>query len=105
MIGGSGNVGGTDWGGWVAWRILRHIPQQKGRHFCRPSLLENRKQSRSVSRGNGWAAKAAKAAKAVVHALGDHIHVLADPIERTGNDRVGDRERIIRVAHKQVVVF
>src|SRR3954470_7135792 len=44
-------------------------------------------------------------AKAVVHAYGDHVHVLADPIERTGNDRIDDGERIVCVAHKQVVVF
>jgi hypothetical protein len=34
-------------------------------------------------------------AEAVVHAHGDHIHVLADPIERTGKDGVHDRERIV----------
>ena len=50
--------------------------------------------------------RAAVAAEAVVEAQGDHIHVLADPIvERTGNERIGDRERIVRVAHEQMVVF
>src|SRR4029077_15094233 len=44
-------------------------------------------------------------AEAVVHAQCDHMHVLADPIERTGKDAVRDRERIVCVAHKQVVVF
>src|ERR1700730_13910492 len=44
-------------------------------------------------------------AKAVVEAYGDHIHVLADAIKRTGNDGIRDGERIVRVAHEQVVVF
>src|SRR5580693_8527512 len=44
-------------------------------------------------------------AKAVIEAYGDHIHVLADAINRTSNDGVRDGERIVRVAHEQVVVF
>jgi len=31
-------------------------------------------------------------AEAVVDAQGDHIYILADPVERTSNDGIGDRE-------------
>src|SRR3984893_13338590 len=45
-------------------------------------------------------------AEAVVDAQGDHIHILADPVvEETDKTQIGSRERIIRVAHKQVIVF
>src|SRR4249920_3160187 len=55
----------------------------------------------SVFRDN----RAAKTAKAVVHAHGDHIHVLSDPIERTGKEGIRYRERIVCAAHEKVVVF
>src|SRR5207344_3119945 len=36
----------------------------------------------------------------------EHIHVLADPIvEETDKTRIGSRERIVRIAHEQVIVF
>jgi hypothetical protein len=50
--------------------------------------------------------RSSKAAEAVVDTQGDHIHVLADPaVERSDKTRIGSRERIICVAHKQMVVF
>src|SRR5258708_28336716 len=36
-----------------------------------------------------------RAAKTVVHPQGDHIHILADPIDRTSNDGIHDRERVV----------
>src|SRR5215472_3947444 len=44
-------------------------------------------------------------AEAVVEPQRDEVHVLSDPVERTGTDRIDDRERVVVVAHEQVVVF
>lgn len=41
----------------------------------------------------------------VVEAQGDHVHVLADPVGRTGKQGVRDRERIVRITHEEVVIF
>src|SRR6476620_508133 len=60
-----------------------------------------RNWTRSVSRCD----RSAVTANAVVYAHGDHIHVLADPIERTGNDGIGYRERIVCITHEEVIVF
>ena len=67
--------------------------QQKGRHFCRPSLREIRSRKRSVF---GYDRGAGAPAEAVVDAQGDHIDVLADPIvEKSGINRIDDRERVV----------
>jgi hypothetical protein len=67
--------------------------QQKGRHFCRPSLREIRSRKRSVF---GYDRGAGAPAEAVVDAQGDHIDVLADPIvEKSGTNRIDDRERVV----------
>ena len=57
--------------------------------------------TRSVAGGD----RRSTPAEAIVNANGDHIHVLADPIERTGNDGIGYRERIVCITHEQVIVF
>src|SRR5690348_14240779 len=44
-------------------------------------------------------------AEAVIDPQGDHVHVLADPVERTCHDGIDDRERVVRVTHEQVIVF
>src|SRR3977135_3290694 len=71
---------------------------KKAPAWCRgSSLLE-----RSVA-GCYWCPVTAEA---VVDAQGEHIHILTDPaVEHTDKTWIGSRERIIRVAHKQVIVF
>src|SRR3954454_15929490 len=62
----------------------------------------NEMSTRSVSRYN----RRATPAKSVIHAQREHIHVLADPaVEETNNTQIGSGERIVAIAHEQVVVF
>lgn len=44
-------------------------------------------------------------AEAIIDAQCDHIYVLVDPVQRTRNDGVGNRERVVCVAHEQVIVL
>src|SRR6476620_7704410 len=62
-------------------------------------------RTRSVPCAPRAAVTGAVAAEAVVHAQGDHIHVLGDPIvEKIDKARIGSGERIVGIAHPQVVV-
>src|SRR3954454_24301550 len=57
----------------------------------------------SVSRDDGTGVAPAEP---VIHAQGQHIHVLGDPaVEETYDARVPRGERIVVVAHEQMVVF
>src|SRR6476620_1363133 len=64
-----------------------------------------RNWTRSVSRCDRSAVTAAVTAEAIVDAHGDHIDVLGDPVECTGNDGIGYRERIVCITHEEVIVF
>src|SRR6476469_3473235 len=65
---------------------------------CRGSSLPER----SVA-GRYWRPVTAEA---IVQPKGDQVHVLADPIvDESSADRIDDRERVIGIAHEQVVVF
>jgi len=44
-------------------------------------------------------------AEAVVEPQRNHIHVLANPVERAGENRIYDRERVVSVTHKEMIVF
>ena len=69
---------------------------------CRGQGSASPERTRSVT-GRYWRPVTAEA---VVQAHGDHIHVLADPVvEKSGSKRIDGRERIIGIAHEQVVVF
>jgi hypothetical protein len=58
--------------------------QQKSPGRCRGlSLLDIRGKSVTGD---------AQTAKTVVHAYGDHVHILADPISRTSKQRIHNRE-------------
>jgi hypothetical protein len=58
--------------------------QQKSPGRCRGlSLLEIRAKSVTAD---------GRAAKTVVHAHGDHVHILADPIGRTSKQGIHNRE-------------
>src|SRR6185436_11708709 len=62
----------------------------------------SRSNASSVSRSD-WCAVTAEA---IVDAQGDHVHVLGDPVvEKSGVKRIEARERIIGIAHEQMVVF
>ena len=57
--------------------------------------------TRSVSRCDGRAVTA----EAVVEARGDHIHVLADPVVNKSGRNSGTGERIVGIAHEQMIVL
>ena len=74
---------------WVLLGVLYIIAGGKGRQKCRPGSLGKR-SNRTKS-------------EAVVHAHGDHVHVLVDAAGRSSKG--GYDERVVGVAHEQVVVF
>jgi hypothetical protein len=93
-----------DWGCsiGVSTNFSDYSLKQKGRHFCRPSLLETTQLDRSVSCYD----RRTVTAEAVVNAQSDHIHVLADPvIEHSGKGGIGYRERIVGITHEEMIVF
>ena len=66
------------------------------------SLLEICSRERSVFRYE----RRTEAAEAVVDAQREHIHILGDPVvEEADKTRIGSRERMVPVAHEQVIVF
>src|SRR6478736_9090499 len=87
--------------------FFRHPSNKKAGISAGPVCWRSPGGKRSVS-SDARAAVTAEAvtAEAVVEAHGDHIHVLADVIvEKSGPNRIDDRERIVRVTHEQMVVF
>ena len=86
-------------------RILVHASNKKAGISAGPVCWRSlSSKARSVFRDDRAAVTVT--AEAVVEAHGDHIHVLADLIvEKSGINRIDDRERIIRVPHEQMVVF
>src|SRR5258705_12782907 len=86
--------------------FFRHVTSNKKAGISADLVCwRSRNNARSVSRCDRCPV-AAEAAEAVVDARGDHVHVLADPVvDKSGVNRSEPRERIIGIAHEQVVVF
>jgi hypothetical protein len=75
-----------------AFRALKNdINGLPAEHHTRTSLKRVRPKEKSVAGSYGCPV----AIEFVAKAQGDHIHVLADPVGRTGKQGVRDRERVV----------
>ena len=100
---GSGLPAARLWAGRGPDGFFRHVTSNKKAGISADLVCwRSRNNARSVSRCD----RCAVTAEAIVDAQGDHIHVLGDPIvENSGGTQIDTRERIIGIAHEQVVVF
>ena len=91
------------WAGRGPDGFFRHVTSNKKAGISAGLVCwRSRNNARSVSRCD----RRPVTAEAVVDAQGDHIHVLGDPaVGKVGGKHREARERIIGIAHEQVVVF